>query len=145
MAISLACLEIIYDMRRRLMLHETGFTLFFNSYFIDGWVFFRIFTFYILFDDLFPNWLFSTRVSDDRKYVCSRRLYACINTRKFKGLDSRDNYIIARDKKKKKGHGHGAFFQTSLKINGMLIARLLCIQWKFKTPDQFASPSKFSN
>ena len=50
---------------------------------------------------MFPNWLFSTRVSDDRKYVCSRRLYACINTRKFKGLDSRDNYIIARDKEKK--------------------------------------------
>ena len=31
-----------------------------------------------------------TRVSDDRKYVCGRRLYACINTRKFKGLDSRE-------------------------------------------------------
>ena len=31
-----------------------------------------------------------TRVSDDRKYVYGRRLYACINTRKFKGLDSRE-------------------------------------------------------
>ena len=29
-------------------------------------------------------------VSNDRKYVCGRRLYACINTRKFKGLDSRE-------------------------------------------------------
>ena len=80
------------------MLRETGFTLFFTSYFIDGRVFFRIFTFYIVFDDLFVNWLFSTRVSDDQKYVCSRRLYASINTRKFKDLDSGDNYIIARDK-----------------------------------------------
>ena len=33
---------------------------------------------------------FSARVSYDRKYVCGRRLYACINTRKFKGLDSRE-------------------------------------------------------
>ena len=31
---------------------------------------------------------FSTPVSDDQKYVCGRRLYACINTRKFRGLDS---------------------------------------------------------
>ena len=46
--------------------------MFFTSYFID------VDTFY-----LFLNW-FSTRVSDDRKYVCGRRLYACINTRTFK-------------------------------------------------------------
>ena len=64
---------------RRLILHETGFTgqRFFTSYFIEGDTFY-----------LFLNWL-STRVSDDRKYVCGRRLYACINTRKFQGLDSR--------------------------------------------------------
>ena len=49
---------------------------FFTSYFID------VDTFY-----LFLNW-FSTLVSDDRKYVCCRKLYACINTWKFKGLDS---------------------------------------------------------
>ena len=49
-------------MWRRLILHETGFPRlkFFTSYFIDGRVFFRIFAFYIVFDDL----------------------YACINTRK---------------------------------------------------------------
>ena len=29
-------------------------------------------------------------MSDDRKYVCGRRLYAYINIRKFKGLDSRE-------------------------------------------------------
>ena len=51
---------------------------FLTSYFID------VDTFY-----LFLNW-FSTRVSDDRKYVCGRRLYACITTRKFNGLDFRE-------------------------------------------------------
>ena len=55
------------------LLAEGSFTTYF-----DGRVFFRIFTFYILFDD-------STRVSDDRKYVCGRRLYACINR---KALDN---------------------------------------------------------
>ena len=57
----------------------------FSSYFID------VDTVY-----LFLNW-FSTRVSDDEKYLCGSRLYAsslglyaCINTPKFKGLDSRE-------------------------------------------------------
>ena len=60
---------------------------FLTSYFID------VDTFY-----LFLNW-FSTRVSDDRKYVCGRRLYACINTRKFKGLDSREITSLPEIKK----------------------------------------------
>ena len=51
--------------------------MFFIFYFIDADTFY-----------LFLNW-FSTRVSDDRKYVCGRRLCACMNTRKFKGIDSR--------------------------------------------------------
>ena len=38
-------------------------------------------------------------VSDDRKYFCGRRLYVCINTRIFKGLDCRQITIIARDQK----------------------------------------------
>ena len=38
---------------------------------------------------LFLNWL-STHVSNDRKYVCGRRLYVCINTWKFRGLNSRE-------------------------------------------------------
>ena len=56
------------EMRKRLILHETGFTLWsiFPSYFID------VDTFYF-----FLNW-FSSRVSDDRNYVYGRRLYACI-------------------------------------------------------------------
>ena len=42
---------------------------------------------------LFLNWL-STCVSDDRKYVCSRRLYMCINTWKFRGLNSRETMSL---------------------------------------------------
>ena len=64
----------------------------------------QVFTFYIVFNDLFLNW-FSTCVCDNRRYVCDCRLYACryvsssgmyvftwyacIITQKFKGLDSR--------------------------------------------------------
>ena len=61
-AASLACLDIRCEMWRRFILYETGFPRLkvFTSYFIDGRVFFRIFTFYISFDDL----------------------YTCINTRK---------------------------------------------------------------
>ena len=68
------------EIRSRLILHETAFTRwrFFTSYFIS------LDTFY-----LFLNW-FSTHISDDQKYLCGSRLYACINTRKFKGLDSRE-------------------------------------------------------
>ena len=74
------------EMRRRLILQETGFTSWrvFTSFFYWRRVFFRISTFY-----LFLNW-FSRRVSDNRKYGCGRRLYACINSRKFRGLDSRE-------------------------------------------------------
>ena len=64
-----------WEMRRRLLLQETWFLLA-NSFLFP--------TFY-----LFLNW-FSTRVSNDHKYLCSTRLYACINTRKFEGLDSRE-------------------------------------------------------
>ena len=79
------------------MLDETWLTRqrFFTSYFIDGRVFFRIFTFYIVFDDFVSELIQPTRVSDDRRYVCGRRLYACIITRKFKR-----NYTIASDQKR---------------------------------------------
>ena len=81
--------DLIEKMRRRSTLHETAFTRwrFFTSYFID------VDTFY-----LFLNWV-STRVSDDRKYVCGRRLYACINTQKFKGFDSRQITSLPEIKK----------------------------------------------
>ena len=49
-------------MRRRFIPDETGFTYYrlFTSYFIDGRVFFRTFTFYIVFYDLFLNWFLGT-------------------------------------------------------------------------------------
>ena len=81
----------------------------------------RIFTFY-----LFLKW-FHRYVSEDRKYVCGRRLNRCINTRKFKGLDSR--------KIKSLPEINGTSFQSSQKINRMLITKVICIQWKFTTPD----------
>ena len=85
--LNFACLEI--RSRNEEAINSTAFTRwgFFTSYFID------VDTFY-----LFLNW-FSTRVSDDRKYVCGRRLYACINTRKFKGLDSREITSLPEIKK----------------------------------------------
>ena len=113
-----------WEMRRRLILHKTEFTgLRFFIYFLleQCRVFFRIFTFY-----LFLNW-FSMHVSDNPKYVCGRRLYACINTWKFKGLD----YIIARHQK---SDLHGTSFQSSPKINCVLITRPIYMQWNFTTP-----------
>ena len=113
-----------WEMRRRLILYKTGFTgLRFFIYFLPEQcrVFFRIFTFY-----LFLNW-FSMHVSDNPKYVCGRRLYACINTWKFKGLD----YIIARHQK---SDLHGTSFQSSPKINCVLITRPIYMQWNFTTP-----------
>ena len=83
--------------------------MFFTSYFID------VDTFY-----LFLNW-FSTRVSDDRKYVCGRRLYStCVYSKytKIQGPRFQRNYIIARDKKVIK---NGTSFQSSPKINRMFI------------------------
>ena len=72
-------------------------------------------------------------VSDDWKYYCDRRLYVCINTRKFKGLDCRQITIIARDQKVI--YMAVTSFQSLPKINRMLITRLICIQRKFTTPD----------
>ena len=87
------------EIRRRLILHETGFTRwrFLNSFFIyveysSGY---RLFICFWI--DLVG--VFSTRVSDDRKYVCGRRLYACINSRKFTGLDSREITSLPEMKK----------------------------------------------
>ena len=52
--------------------------------------------------------LVSATVSDDQKYVCSCRLYACINTRKFKGLDSREITSLPEIK----SYLHGMSFQS---------------------------------
>ena len=74
--------EAIYSTRNRIYSLK-----FFTSDFID------VDTFY-----LFLNW-FSTRVSEDRKYVGGRRQYACINIWKFKGLDSREITSLPEIKK----------------------------------------------
>ena len=77
-AFSLVCLEI--RSRNEEAINSTRNMIYslkvFTSYFID------VYTFYLFLKR------FSTRVSDDQKYLCGRRLYACIYTRKFKGLNS---------------------------------------------------------
>ena len=122
----LACLEI--RSRNEWAINSTRNMIlslrFFTSYFVD------VDTFY-----LFLNW-FSTRVSDDQKYLSGSRLYACINTRKFKGLDSREITSLPEIKKVIQ-FIHGTLFQSSPKINRMLITRPICIQWKFKKHTQF--------
>ena len=115
------------EMRRRLILHETRFTRlrFFTFHFID------VDTLY-----LFLNW-FSMRVSDDQKYVCGHRLQ-CIHLYKYKKIQGsrfQRNYIIARDQK---SDLHGTSFQSSPKINRMLITRHLHTMNVYNTP-----PSQF--
>ena len=61
--------------------------------------------------------------------------YACVNTRKTR--------TSIPEKLHQKRDEHIASFQSTPKINRMLITRLICIQRKFTTPDQLASPSKF--
>ena len=53
-------------------------------------------------------------------------LNECVNTQKSRKQDE-----------------HGESFQSSPKINCMLITRLICIQWKFTTSNQLASSSTF--
>ena len=68
---------------------------------------FFFFTFYFIDVDTFYLFsLFSSRVSDDRKYVCDRRP-------RFQR-----NYIIVRDQK---SDLHGTSFRSSPKINRMFI------------------------
>ena len=84
------------------------------------WSSILIFTFYIAFEDLLPNW-FSMRVSNDQRYVRGDRFDTrIIIRRKFKGLDSREITPWWE---------HGTWFQSSPKINCMLITRLICIQY----------------
>ena len=93
MSVLLAC-GLDWELRRGLILHKTGL-LAKGFYFLhyQRQVFFRICTFY-----LFLNW-FSTHVSNNQKYVCSHRLYTCINAQKFKGLDSREITSLPEIKK----------------------------------------------
>ena len=94
-----------------------------------------IFTFYIVFNDLFLSW-FSTRDSDNRKYFRGRKLYACIITRKFKGLDSREITSLPEIKNVMRTWRVISIIAENKPPDRMLITRFICIQWKFSTPDQ---------
>ena len=61
-------------------------------------------------------------VSDNQKYACGRRQNVCINTQKFKNLDSREITRISLPEIKK-SNLHGTSFQPSPKINHMVITR----------------------
>ena len=50
----------------------------------------------MVFDDLFLNW-FSTRDSDDRTYVCGRRLFKSLDSREITSLPDIKNVMnVAR-------------------------------------------------
>ena len=64
-----------------------------------------------------------------------RNFTVCLRSqaiKKIQGPRFQRNYIIARDEK---SDLHGTSFQSSPKINHILITRSICIQWKFTTPD----------
>ena len=100
-----ACLEI--RSRNEKAINSTRNRIYslkdFTSYFIDVDTF-----------NLFLIW-FSTRVSEDRKYVWGRRL--CLVSREITSLPEI-----------KKSDLHGASFQSSPKINRMLITRAICLR-----------------
>ena len=80
------------EMRRRLILHKTNLLakgFIFTSYFSEV----EYSSFY-----LFLNW-FSMRVSDDRKYMCGPRLYACINTPKSRASTPEKLHHCQRSKR----------------------------------------------
>ena len=81
-AFHLACLEIRSRNQEAIIFNSTKNMIY--SLKVFYFLLYRRRCFY-----LFLNW-FSTRVSDDQKYLSRSRLYACINTRKFKGLDSKE-------------------------------------------------------
>ena len=66
-------------------------------------------------------------IACDRKYVCGRRLYACIIHENSRGSILEKLHHCQRSKK---WSGHGTSFQSSPKINRMLITRAICIRWK---------------
>ena len=81
---------------------------------------------------LFLN-LFSTRVSDNLKYVYSRRLYGCKKYTKIQGPWFQRNYIIARILK---SDLHGMSLQSLPKINCLLITI-----WPFAYNERLQHPT----
>ena len=109
--VSLACLEI--RSRKKKAINSTRNSIYSLKVFY--------FLLYRRRYSLFLNYL-STRVSDDMKYVCGHRLYACIKYTKIQGPRFQTNYISAIDQK---SDLHGTSFQSSPKINRMRIT------WRF--------------
>ena len=119
--------RLVGEMRRRLIVHETGFT---------RWRFLlpTLSTSIVLQDN---NFLF---VSELIEYACWRRPEIRLRTQairlykytKIQGPRLQRNYIFARDQK---DDLHNTSFQSSPKINRVPITRSISIQWKFTTPD----------
>ena len=65
--------------------------------------------------------------------------YTNINSWKSRAWFRRNNMIAIEQKHDE----HGTSFQSFLKINHMLITRLIRIWWQLTTPNQLVSPSKF--
>ena len=109
-----------WEKRRRLILHKTEFThqRLFASFFINVDTF-----------CLFLNW-FNMRVGNDPKYICCR-LYACINTWKFKALNSREITSLAEIKNWYTWHVISIIAENKSHAHH----KTIYIQWKFTTPD----------
>ena len=109
--------------RGQLILHKTGFPCwkFVTSNFVEVQVFSRIFTFYIVFDNLFLNWL-------------STGVYMISNTWKSSASIPQKLHYCQRAKTRWTWRIRSVVAEN----NSMLKSRLSCIQWKFTTPDQSA-------
>ena len=75
------------------------------------------------------------------EYVCGRRLYAGTDKyTKIQGPRFQKNYIFARDQK---GDLHGTSFQSSPKINPMLITRLFAYNESLQHQTSFTKKDLF--
>ena len=76
-----------------------------------------------------PNYLWSSILQDIYFFFHIQRwLSTRVEIHKNQGPQFKQNYIICQ---RQKHDEHGASFQSSPKINPMLITRFICIQWKF--------------
>ena len=76
-----------------------------------------------------PNYRWSSILQDVYFFFHIQRwLSTRVEIHKNQGPQFKQNYIICQ---RQKHDEHGASFQSSPKINPMLITRFICIQWKF--------------
>ena len=107
--------EKIRNPERRLILHYSSLKIFYVLLYRRSSILQDIYFFYRI-----------------RRSASELIAHAFINTRNSR-VWIRKNYVIGR---KQKRNEHGASFQSSPKINCMLITRLICIKWKFTAPGQ---------